>query len=257
MGSYTIGQVAERSGFSASALRFYEQYGLLTPVDRTEAGYRLYDDASLARLRFIARAKDLGCTLEEVAELAELWEREDCRPVQARLHELVTTKLDEGRRRSAELLRLTAQLQTAAAHLGGEPVDGPCGDGCACLRDRSGSEPTGGGAGTSVPVVLGERADPAIACTLPAEQVPGRAEAWQRLTGFVTDRRPLGDGAGLRLALDPAVPLDELAGLVVAEQGCCAFFAFAITVDDRGIGLEVRAPADAADLVTAMFGATA
>lgn len=257
MASYTIGQVTERSGFSASTLRFYEQCGLLTPVDRTEAGYRLYDDASLERLRFIARAKDLGCTLEEVAELAELWERDDCGPVQARLHELVTAKLDEGRRRSAELLRLTAQLQTAAAHLGGEPVDGPCGDGCACLRDRSGSGPTGNGAGMSVPVVLGERTDPAIACTLPAEQMPGRAEEWERLVGFVTDRRPLADGAGVRLLLDPAVPLDELAQLVAAEQGCCAFFAFAITVDDRGIALEVRAPDDAADLVTALFGATA
>ena len=42
-----------------------------------------------------------------------------------------------------------------------------------------------------------------------------------------------------------------------AEQGCCTFFAFAITIDDRGIALEVRAPADAADLVTAVFGAPA
>lgn len=257
MSTYTIGQVADRSRFSASALRFYERCGLLTPVDRTEAGYRLYDDSSLERLEFIARAKDLGCTLEEVAELAELWECEDCGPVQARLHELVTTKLDEGRRRSAELLRLTAQLETAAAHLGGEPVDGPCGDGCACLRDRSAAKPSENRAGTSVPVVLGKRADPAIACTLPAEAMPGRAEEWERLVGFVTDRRPLGEGAGVRLMLAPTVPLDELARLVVAEQGCCAFFAFAITVDHRGIALEVRAPVDAADLVTALFGTPA
>lgn len=82
MNTYTIGQVAEHSGFSASALRYYEQQGLLEPVERTDAGYRHYDDTSVERLRFIARAKALGCTLEEIADLAALWEAADCAPVQ-------------------------------------------------------------------------------------------------------------------------------------------------------------------------------
>ena len=258
MSTYTIGQVAERSGFSASALRYYEQHGLVEPVERTDAGYRLYDDSSLARLRFIARGKELGCTLEEIADLAELWEAEDCAPVQARLHELVTDKIDDAQRRSAELIQFTAQLQTAAAHLGDAPVDGPCGDRCACLaaHDPSPASETGRPAG-SVPVVLGERADSAIACTLPAEEMPDRAEAWQDLVRHVTHREPVENGPGVRLLLEPAVPLDELARLAVAEQGCCAFFAFAITVDQRGIALEVRAPDDAAEVVTAVFGAAA
>jgi hypothetical protein len=53
------------------------------------------------------------------------------------------------------------------------------------------------------------------------------------------------------------VPLDEVARLVAAEQACCAFFAFAITVDDRGPALEVQAPDDATEIVTALFGAAA
>lgn len=258
MSTYTIGQLAERSGFSASALRCYEQHELLEPVERTDAGYPLYDDSSLERLRFIARGKELGCTLEEIADLVGLWEAEDCAPVQARLHELVTDKIEDAQRRSAELIQFTAQLQTAAAHLGAEPVDGPCGDRCACLaaHDPSPTSETWRPA-TSVPVVLGERANPAIACTLPAEEMPDRAEAWQDLVGHVRHREPVEDGPGVRLALDSEVPLDELASLAVAEQSCCTFFAFTITVDHRGIALEVRAPDDAADIVTAVFGTAA
>jgi DNA-binding transcriptional MerR regulator len=250
MSRYTIGQVAERTGFSSSTLRFYEQHGLLEPAGRTEAGYRLYDDTSLARLTFINRAKQLGCTLEEIADLAELWEAHDCGPVQARLHELVTAKIADAQRRSAELVRFTAQLQTAAAHLGGDPADGPCGAGCACLTDPPETE------SESMPVLLGERADPAIACTLPAGEMPGRVDDWRAVLAHVTHREPT-PGGGLRLDLGPAVPLDELVRLAAAEQGCCAFFSFAITIDHRGIALEVRAPDDAADVVTAVFGAAA
>lgn len=245
MSTYTIGQIAERTGFPTSTLRFYEQHGLLEPAGRTDAGYRLYDDASLARLGFIDRAKQLGCTLEEIASLAELWETEDCGPVQARLHELVTTKIAEAQRRSSELVAFTAQLQTAAAHLGEDPVDGPCRHGCACLSEA----PSGG----PVPIVLSERADPIIACTLSADQMTDRLDDWQTLLAHVTDRARTADG-GLRLTLDQDVPLDELTRLAVAEQGCCAFFAFALTVDDRGVALEVRAPDDATDIVTAVFG---
>jgi hypothetical protein len=48
--------------------------------------------------------------------------------------------------------------------------------------------------------------------------------------------------------------LDELMRLVAAEQDCCQFFQFAITVDQRGIALEVRAPADAQAIITTIFG---
>ncbi len=57
------------SGFSASALRYYEGIGLVAPSTRTDAGYRLYDDRSLARLGFISRAKKLDCSLEEIIDL--------------------------------------------------------------------------------------------------------------------------------------------------------------------------------------------
>jgi DNA-binding transcriptional MerR regulator len=133
VGTYTIGETAERSGFSASALRYYEGIGLVEPSTRTEAGYRLYDDDTLARLAFISRAKQLGCSLDEIADLVEVWDGERCGPVQRRFHDLVTDRLADAERQIAELTALTDQLRQAAARLAGPPVDGPCSERCACL----------------------------------------------------------------------------------------------------------------------------
>lgn len=243
METYTIGQAADRSGFTASALRFYERHGIVEPVARTRAGYRLYDEGSLARLQFVERAKQLGCSLEEISALVQLVERDECGPVQARLHELVTAKIAEARARSAELQQFAADLQTAADRLGGAPVDGPCGEHCACVAGA----PTSGDA----PVGLDVEAA-TIACTLPAEDVPRRVDDWRGLLGFVQRRDPL--PGGVRLSLHPEVPLDQLTRLVTAEQRCCAFFAFAVTVDQRGIALEVQAPEAAGDVIDSLFG---
>ncbi|MBI1844927.1 MAG: MerR family transcriptional regulator [Actinobacteria bacterium] len=133
MRTYTIGEAADRSGFSASALRYYEGIGLVPPSTRTDAGYRLYDDDTLARLAFIARAKQLGCTLEEITDLVGIWDGERCGPVQKRFHDLVTTKLADAQRQIAELTALSDQLRHAAAQLAGPAIDGPCSEGCACL----------------------------------------------------------------------------------------------------------------------------
>ncbi len=94
MSTYTIGEVAERTGFTASALRYYGRRGLLEPSTRTDAGYRLYNEEALARLAFIARAKQLGCSLDEISDLVALWDGERCGPVQRRFHDLVTAKID-------------------------------------------------------------------------------------------------------------------------------------------------------------------
>ena len=63
-----IKEVADRSGFSPPTLRYYEEIGILPAPTRTPSGYRTYDERTLERLAFIARTKQLGCTLEEIAE---------------------------------------------------------------------------------------------------------------------------------------------------------------------------------------------
>jgi small multidrug resistance family-3 protein len=80
----------------------------------------------------------------------------------------------------------------------------------------------------------------------------GRTADWQSLLAHVERREPI-DG-GVRSVLAPSVPIGDLMRLVTAEQDCCQFFRFAITVDTRGVALEVRAPDDALEIVESMFG---
>ena len=68
----TIGEVARRAGVTAEAVRFYERQGLLEKPARKESGYRQYGEATVPRLHFIRRAKELGFTLKEIAELLAL-----------------------------------------------------------------------------------------------------------------------------------------------------------------------------------------
>lgn len=72
-GRVTIGEAAQRSGVSARMVRHYEGLGLLPEVARTESGYRQYDEADIHTLRFIKRSRDLGFSMEEIAELVGLW----------------------------------------------------------------------------------------------------------------------------------------------------------------------------------------
>jgi MerR family transcriptional regulator, redox-sensitive transcriptional activator SoxR len=68
----TIGEVARRSGVAASALRFYEQRGLIAS-ERAGSGHRRYPRSVLRRVAFIVFAQRIGLTLDEIgAELAKL-----------------------------------------------------------------------------------------------------------------------------------------------------------------------------------------
>ncbi len=68
----TIGRMAREAGLAAETLRYYERIGLIRPVQRTAANYRLYDGHTEARLRFIRRAQNLGFSLAEVKDLLEI-----------------------------------------------------------------------------------------------------------------------------------------------------------------------------------------
>ena len=62
----TIGEVAERSGFAPSAIRFYDKEGLIS-ASRTSGGQRRFERNMLRRLAFIRAARNVGLTLDEIA----------------------------------------------------------------------------------------------------------------------------------------------------------------------------------------------
>ncbi|MBD2038018.1 heavy metal-responsive transcriptional regulator [Leptolyngbya sp. FACHB-321] len=62
-----IGEVATSSGLPVKTIRYYEEIGLLTPtVERSQAGYRLFNTEVLNRLAFVKRAQSLGLALNEI-----------------------------------------------------------------------------------------------------------------------------------------------------------------------------------------------
>jgi Cu(I)-responsive transcriptional regulator len=75
-GPFNIGQAASQSGVSAKMIRHYESLGLLPAVPRTDAGYRQYGDKQVHTLRFIRRARTLGFSMAEIAELLKLWQNQ-------------------------------------------------------------------------------------------------------------------------------------------------------------------------------------
>lgn len=75
MGSFTIGRVATLAEMSIDTIRYYEREGLIPSPARRASGYRDYAPEVVGRLKFIRRAKDLGFTLGEIAELLTLTSR--------------------------------------------------------------------------------------------------------------------------------------------------------------------------------------
>ena len=67
--SLQIGRVAQKTGLSVDAIRFYEKSGLLPRPARTQGGYRLYEEREIADLEFIQKAQQLGFSLNEIREL--------------------------------------------------------------------------------------------------------------------------------------------------------------------------------------------
>jgi DNA-binding transcriptional MerR regulator len=263
-----ISELAARSGFSPSTLRYYEQVGLLTAAERSSGGYRLYDDSALARLRFIVRAKQLGLPLEEIRELVAVWEGGLCAHVQDRLREHITAKSTEVRARVAELTTFATQLDAAHAQLADQSPDGPCTEGCGCgdpgeetasapelltlapTRRLSAQQKT-----PAAPVDL-DAIPVLVACTLAADDKPTRLAEWTQLLALVEHREPLVGGVRLRFPPDPALA-GRLAELAAREHSCCSFFTFTLHPASDAVTLDVQAPDDAAAIVLDIFGAPA
>jgi len=247
-----IAEVAERTGVPTTTLRYYEDIGLLAPARRAENGYRAYTDRDVERLRFITRAKQLEISLDDLRDLVQAWDGEDCAGVQERMARVVSARLEQTQERVVDLVELAAQLQSAAARLGQPATPGPCDDECACSTAA-----TSAGGRQPAPVELtrasGGAAEAPIACTLDQELMGGRLTDWQAALLRATGRGPIPGGVAVTFEHDVELTV-ELARLAAAEQACCRFFDFTLAVTGGGVRFEVRAPAEAQDVVAAVFG---
>ena len=72
MADLTIGKVAERASVKIDTLRYYERQGVIAPPERNGSNYRVYEEDTVLRVRFVKRAQELGFSLAEIKELLEL-----------------------------------------------------------------------------------------------------------------------------------------------------------------------------------------
>lgn len=105
----TIGALAARTGFTTKAVRYYERIGLLPAPARRPSGYRAYGEGDLARLAFIAKAKRLGLSLDEIRDVLELRDAgvEPC----VHVVRVIDRHVEEVERAIAELGVFGAQLR--------------------------------------------------------------------------------------------------------------------------------------------------
>jgi len=106
--TFTIGEAAARAGVSADTIRYYERIGVLPKPLRSDAGYRRYSDASVARMAFVRNAARFGFPLKELAGFLRAREKGQppCRSVKAAAERLL-----------ADMDRQIAELASARAEM--------------------------------------------------------------------------------------------------------------------------------------------
>lgn len=257
-----VSQLAELTGVPGSTLRYYEQQGLLAPR-RSTSGYRLFDDQAVDQLRFIATAKSLGLSLEDVRALLAPWRREGCREVQRAMAPMLQQRSDEAREQIARLDEFVARLGEAIALLDEIDREGACDRSCVFLRQEpaatsSSDSPARHAPATAATATGGTEPKAAPGRTQQAPAWRDRQARWQRLMVHARSRRRTTSGQ-VRISFDPAV-LDvedgnELIDLVRAEQQRCPALAMTVIVGTEVV-VEASAPDDAAtnEIVESLFG---
>jgi DNA-binding transcriptional MerR regulator len=121
-----ISELAERVGVPTSTVRYYERIGLLGPPARTSSGYRDYGEDGATRLVFVSRARKMGLSCEQIADLIPVWGGMNCGAAHERVGRLVQDKQAEIAERIAELEEFAAQLGAVQVALDASPPPQAC-----------------------------------------------------------------------------------------------------------------------------------
>ena len=106
-----IGELARSLGVTTRTLRLYEQLGLIDPPQRTEGGIRFYTQDDILRIKFVLKVKELGLSLKQMQELAEIY-RHTKMPdrIMPRLIELLDAHTDAIHRKIGKLSSLARDI---------------------------------------------------------------------------------------------------------------------------------------------------
>lgn len=130
-GMHTIGETAKLTGLTAKMIRHYETLGLVTPTDRTQTNYRVYQTRDIHLLRFIKSARDLGFSMKQIATLASLWQNKD--RSSAEVKTLAMEHIEEMDERIHSLQKMRKALSDLAGRChGDDKPDCPILDAMAC-----------------------------------------------------------------------------------------------------------------------------
>lgn len=108
-----IGELADRAGVSAKTVRYYESIGLLASPERTASNYRDYDDAAVARLKFVRDSQAAGLTLAEVGSILDM--KDAGQSTCAHTRDLVHRHLEEIDRQIEALTLARGEMAALAA----------------------------------------------------------------------------------------------------------------------------------------------
>lgn len=112
-GGLKIGEVAQRAGVTAKAIRFYERRGILPPPTRAVNRYRVYGEEAVEMLRFIKQATRLGLTLAEIRDIIGI--RQGGRPPCTHVHQLLRDKAAELDRKLSDLVEVRQLIRRSLA----------------------------------------------------------------------------------------------------------------------------------------------
>ena len=105
-----IGELAERAGTSVKTIRYYDRIGVLHPSERSNSGYRLYEEDALERFRFVRAAQAVGLRLGEIRQIIALRDRGEA-PCDF-VADLIRRRASELDARIVELVALRDELRS-------------------------------------------------------------------------------------------------------------------------------------------------
>ena len=107
-----IGKAAKKSGLPVKTVRYYDEINLINPSTYSPTGYRQYDDADVAKLVFVSRARKFRFSISECRELINLYENKE-RP-SSEVKKITLRKIKEIESRMIELTALRTELKSLA-----------------------------------------------------------------------------------------------------------------------------------------------